>query len=125
MALNPKNSASYNNIAWLYATQRKNLGEALELAQKALELTPNDSNILDTLGFVYYQQGEYQRAEPVLKRAADLAAGNASIFYHLGMTYYKLGRRDDAASALRRSLQLQETIPQAAEIRAVLDDLKK
>jgi hypothetical protein len=41
------------------------------------------------------------------------------------MTYYKLGRRDDAAAALRRSLQLQETIPQAAEIRALLAELRK
>jgi Flp pilus assembly protein TadD len=41
------------------------------------------------------------------------------------MTYYKLGRRDDAAFALRRSLQLQEASPQAAQIRSVLDELKK
>src|SRR5262249_7322994 len=102
MALSPKNAAPYNNIAYLYATQRTNLGEALSLAQKAQELAPNDGGILDTLGFVHYHRGEFQQAEPVLKRASEALTTNAPVFYHLGMTYYKLGRRDDAASALRR-----------------------
>jgi Flp pilus assembly protein TadD len=80
---------------------------------------------MDTLGFVHYQRGEYPQAEPLLKKAAEIAPNNATIAYHLGMAYYKLGRRDDAAASLRRSLQLQETIPQANEIRSLLAELKK
>ena len=125
IALSPKDPRAYNNAAWLYAVEGKNLGEAQALAQKAQELLPEGAEILDTLGFVYYQQREYQKAEPLLKRASELAGGNATIFYHLGMTYYRLGRREEAASTLQRSLQLQETIPQAPEIRAVLADLRK
>src|SRR5262249_5112278 len=125
IALDPKNPAAYNNLAWLYAVQGKNLDEALTMSQKAKELRPNDSSILDTLGFVHYQRGEYQKAEPVLKKAAELAAKNPTVFYHLGTTYYKLGRRDDAGVALRRALELQGTIPQAAEIRSLLAELKK
>jgi len=74
---------------------------------------------------VYYRRGEYKKAEPVLKKAVELVTNDGAFFYHLGMTYYKLGRRDDAASALGRSLQLDGTIPQAAAIRTVLDELKK
>jgi Flp pilus assembly protein TadD len=74
---------------------------------------------------VHYQRREYQQAEPLFKRANELADSNATILYHLGMTYYKLGRRDEAASTLRRVLQLQATIPQASEIRAVLEELRK
>ena len=95
------------------------------MAQKAQEFAPNNGGVLDTLGFVHYQRGEYQKAEPILKKAAELQDKNATVFYHLGATYYKLGRRDDASVALRRSLQLQETSPQAAEIRALLAELKK
>ena len=120
IALSPMDPRAYNNVAYLYAAEGKNLDEALALAQKAQDLRPDSSEILDTLGFVHYQRREYQKAEPVLKRATDLAGSNATILYHLGMTYYKLGRRDEAASTLRRVLQLQETIPQAPEIRAVL-----
>jgi Flp pilus assembly protein TadD len=125
IALKPNDPVAYNNAAWIYATQAKNLDEALALGQKAQELAPNNGSILDTLGFVHYQRGEYKKAEPLLKKAAELVTKNATVFYHLGMTYYKLGRREDATVALRRSLQLQETIPQAAEIRAVLAELGK
>jgi Flp pilus assembly protein TadD len=86
---------------------------------------PNNGGILDTLGFVHYRRREYQKAEPILKRAVELETRNATIFYHLGMTYYKLGRRAEAASALKHALQLEETIPQAAEIRALLAELKQ
>jgi len=125
MALNPKAPQAYNNIAWIYATQAKNLDEALAMAQKAQEFAPNNGGVLDTLGFVHSQRGEYHKAEPILKKATQLQDNDATIYYHLGITYYKLGRRDDAAVALRRSLQLKETSPQATEIRALLADLKK
>jgi hypothetical protein len=49
-----KDPAAYNNTAWIYATQAKNLDEALALGQKAQELAPNAGAILDTLGFVHY-----------------------------------------------------------------------
>jgi Flp pilus assembly protein TadD len=125
IALTPQSPVGYNNVAWLYARQAKNLDEALALAQKAQELAPNSGAVLDTLGWVHYQRGEYTRAEPILKKATGLLTSNATLFYHLGMTYYKLGRREDAAAALRRSLQLQETIPQAEEIRALLVELRQ
>ena len=123
--LNPKHAPAYNNAAYLYAAQAKNLDEALALAQKARDLQPNAGPVIDTLGFVHYQRGEYQQAEPLLKKASELAPKNATIFYHLGTTYYKLGRRDDATTALRRSLQIDDKIPQAAEIQMLLTELKK
>jgi len=65
------------------------------------------------------------QAEPLFKQATDLVTDNATIFYHLGATYYKLGRREDAATALRRSLQIDEKIPQATEIRTLLARLRR
>src|SRR4029453_12391697 len=114
IALAPNDAVPYKNAAYIQAAEGKNLDDALSLAQKAQELSPNSGEILDTLGFVHYQRREYQKAEPVLKRATELAGGNPTVLYHLGMTYYKLGRRDEAASTFRRALQQQETIPQAA-----------
>jgi Flp pilus assembly protein TadD len=125
IALNPKHAPAYNNVAYLYATQAKNLDEALALAQKARDLQPNAGTVIDTLGFVHYQRGEYQQAEPLFKKASELVPRNATIFYHLGTTYYKLGRHADATTALRRSLQIDDRIPQAAEIQTLLTEMKK
>ncbi|MCE5312247.1 MAG: tetratricopeptide repeat protein [Nitrospiraceae bacterium] len=40
---------AYNNLAWLYYTQKRNMDEAEELAAKAVELRPTDPNFADTL----------------------------------------------------------------------------
>jgi tetratricopeptide (TPR) repeat protein len=41
----PQNADAYNNLAWLYCTQRRNLGEAEILALKAIELNPAKEHI--------------------------------------------------------------------------------
>ena len=112
-----------NNLAWIYASRTQNLAEALTLALSAQEAAPNSASVLDTVGFVYYQRGEYAKAEPILKRAAELGARIAPVHHHLGMTYYQLGKKEDAIVSLRRSLQLDEKSTDAVEARRVLREL--
>jgi len=46
----PKNADAYNNLAWLYYTQRENLAEGERFALKAMELNPAKEQIYrDTL----------------------------------------------------------------------------
>jgi len=46
----PEASDAYNNLAWLYYTERKNLDEAEELVLRALQLNPSKQDIYhDTL----------------------------------------------------------------------------
>jgi len=127
--LAPRDPRAYNNLAWIYAAQGKNLDAALSLAQKARELASSPTQramvpgILDTLGFVHYARGEYTQAEPVLTKAYELAANDATIQYHLGMTYYRLGQKDQAATWLRRSLQNGGNFAEAGRIRDLLKEL--
>ena len=39
----------YNNLAWLYYTEHENMGEAEQLAAKAVELSPGSEAFADTL----------------------------------------------------------------------------
>jgi Flp pilus assembly protein TadD len=123
MALAPNDARAYNNLAWMYAEEKKNLDEALTLARRATELAPNSASVLDTLGWVHYARGSYAEAESVLRKAADLAGGEASIHYHLGLASHQLGKRDEAVFALRRALQLDPKNPQAAAARQILEAL--
>lgn len=82
MAGNPRNAAAYNNLAWVYAEKMgTNLDEAEQLALAAVRLTEEEdspykddwlANHLDTLGWVYYQQGDYARAVETLEKAREL-----------------------------------------------------
>jgi Flp pilus assembly protein TadD len=123
LTLNPNDPRAYNNIAYVLAEQGRDLGEALSAAQRAAELGREAPSIMDTLGFVHYQRGEYDKAEPLLRRAAEQLRNNATVHYHLGMTYYRLGRTEEAAAALRRSLQIDERFVHAQRARQLLKDL--
>ena len=84
---------AYNNLAWLYAQQGANLGEAMSLAEKAKELNPGDGNVLDTLGLIYYLNQMYDKAIISLESAKVSLPDNPTVRYHLGMAYYKKGSK--------------------------------
>jgi tetratricopeptide (TPR) repeat protein len=65
LALNAFDAQTYNNLAWIYATDEQvmNLSKAQEYAVKAVEYTlPPDPDYIDTLVEVYTQTGQFDRA---------------------------------------------------------------
>lgn len=62
-----------NSLAWFSATSGIFLPEALEAARRAVEIKPEDSNILDTLAEVYYRLGQPEKAIEVETRALSLS----------------------------------------------------
>jgi tetratricopeptide (TPR) repeat protein len=89
-----------NNLAWLYAEQRRNLDRALELARFAHDRDPKNAAIMDTLGFVHLARREYSQAVMVLQDAITLAGheGTAdetreSLRQHLAQAYLDAGEQ--------------------------------
>lgn len=71
-------SATYlNNTAWLAARSQRKLDEALELANKALALAPNEAAYHDTLAEVHFQRGDRDAAVAAAKKGLELAPSNA------------------------------------------------
>ncbi len=74
----PENVAALNNLAWILATTSnplyKNNPAALRLAQKANTLSMGQHpGVLDTLGAVYADAGEFAQAITAARRGAELA----------------------------------------------------
>jgi tetratricopeptide (TPR) repeat protein len=90
----------------MYAERGINLDEALTLIQKALELDPDNGYFIDSLGWVYYQQGRYADALRELERAAERAKDDPEIFDHLGDAYLKNGKVEEAIAAWERALRV-------------------
>ena len=60
-----------NNLAYLYSEQHGGDKEkALQLAQMAKEAAPAEPQFSDTLGWILYKRGVYQRALALLKESA-------------------------------------------------------
>ena len=61
-----------NQYAWLISNTEGDLQLALRCSQRSLELQPNFSTYLDTLGRCYYAVGDYENAIKYQRRAVEL-----------------------------------------------------
>ena len=71
----PNNSAMLNNYAWyIFKNKIENkYDKGIELAQKAVAISPEKANIWDTLGWLYFEKGDLQNALKSMKKAVELA----------------------------------------------------
>jgi tetratricopeptide (TPR) repeat protein len=95
------------------------LGSLVDVAVRrglgALELHPDTGALLDSLGWVYFRRGEYQRAVEALERASLLSPDEPVILEHLGDAYQRASRSEEAAGAWRRALEVLALDPESAE----------
>jgi tetratricopeptide (TPR) repeat protein len=87
----PEHALALNYIAYSYAEEKKELDMAMDLAQRALQKDPDNAYIYDTIGWIYYQKGQYQKALPWLEKAFNGAYQEGVIIAHLADVYVKLG----------------------------------
>ena len=97
LANEPDNANALNALGYTLADENLNgrLDEAQRLIERAYELTPDDPAVLDSLGWVYYRQGEPQRALDWLQRAFA-AMPDQEIAAHLAEVLHELGRSEEA-----------------------------
>jgi tetratricopeptide (TPR) repeat protein len=102
--LRPDYAHAYNALGYSLADRNERLPEARELIEKALKLSPDDSFIIDSMGWVLYRQGKAKDALDWLQRAFA-ARPDADIAAHLGEVLWALGRRDEAERLLHDAAQ--------------------
>jgi putative PEP-CTERM system TPR-repeat lipoprotein len=101
------NTAALNNAA--VAMHQLKEVRAVELAQRAYELEPNNFAIQDTLGFILLEQGKVAEALPLLKSAAAKATRNPEVRLHYAQALAKKG--DTAAAKQEATAALQNSPP--------------
>jgi tetratricopeptide (TPR) repeat protein len=93
--LKPDHHHAYNALGYSLAERNQRLPEARDLIAKALELSPNDPFITDSLGWVEYRLGNHAQALVHLKRAYA-SRPDTEIAAHLGEVLWVSGQRDEA-----------------------------
>ncbi len=87
---------------------------------KALELNPQQPQVLNYLGYSWVDQGTHlQRALQMIKDAVSWDPSDGYVVDSLGWAYYKLGRIDEAVQTLEQAVQLR---PDSAEVNDHLGD---
>lgn len=93
--LKPEHAHAYNALGYSFAERNQRLEEAEQLVVKALQLSPDDPFIIDSMGWVLYRKGDNQGALIHLQRAFSIRP-DPEIAAHLGEVLWALGRRDEA-----------------------------
>lgn len=118
-SLGPPNPQTLNNLAFLCADCLGDANRALPHIERAVSISPNVPEYLDTYGFVLWKAGRLPQAEEMLLRSLRLRP-TALANYHLAEV---LASRGNAAQA-RTAIQRARTLSPSDKIRTDLDALE-
>ena len=101
-ASNFTRTIAYFEMAYNLAEMEEELDQALEYAQQALDLAPDELKQfpLAAKGWVHYKRKEYVQAVECLEKSNDLGSSPTTLT-HLGMAFLAAGNEDKAARRLR------------------------
>src|SRR6267143_729211 len=93
--IRPEHAHAYNALGYSFAERNQRLPEARELIEKALQLAPDDSFIVDSMGWVLYRMGNLKDSLGYLRRAFA-GRPDPEIAAHLGEVLWAMGERTEA-----------------------------
>jgi tetratricopeptide (TPR) repeat protein len=105
IALQPDHAHAYNALGYSMADRNMRLDEARKLIEKALELSPDDYAIIDSMGWVLYRLGDRDGALGYLRRAFR-GRPDGEIAAHLGEVLWEMGQREEAERIWNDTLKL-------------------
>ena len=97
------------NVKTLMERAEKSISlELYELAEmcltRALEISPKDENILNMLGYIYFQIKDYDACLKCNKKALAISPKNSYSMKGLGLCLTKLGRIEEGIDSLKKSI---------------------
>lgn len=110
---NDENAARCNVEAWRLATapdpKERDPKRAVELATKAVELTPRNGDHWNTLGVAQFRAGDLKAAVAALEKSMELRAGGDSFdWFFLAMARWRTGDQDQAREWYARAARWME-----------------
>jgi tetratricopeptide (TPR) repeat protein len=123
LQLDPNQPLASNNLAYLLANEGRDLDTALKYAQNVRNQHPNDPNVADTLGWVYYKLGRAVLARDSVQFATSKQPDNPLFQFHLGMIYKANNQRSEAESALKKAVSTRQDFKERTEAEAALQDI--
>lgn len=115
----PNHVPSINNVAWLIRKDRAD--EALQLARRAHELSPQDPFVLDTLGMLYFERKDLQQANWFLTQALELNPNDGQLRLHVAQVLIEQGKHKEARDLLVKVIEDSSGTPLEIDARKLLD----
>lgn len=120
LSIQPNHTDALNALGYTLADRTDRYEEALELVQQAHLQKPNNPAIMDSLGWVYFRMGDFDKALPLLEKAFNIMADH-EIAAHLGELLWITNKQGEAIKVWQRGL---EDFPNSNTINSTLERLK-
>ena len=108
IAINDQDAQAYNNFAYSLVERGEDLDYALSLSSKAIEISPQTSAYLDTIGWIYYKLSDLNKAKEFISKAILYDDTSAVILEHYGDVLIELNEVSEALIFYRKALLLDE-----------------
>lgn len=119
----PDNAILHNNLAWLYS--RTGDSRAQDHAKRALQLLPDNPNVLDTYGWILAQGESPHQGLSLLQKAIERSPGDPLIRYHLAGTLALIGQPYQARRELEYILESNQTVVDTQVLEQAIRDLQE
>jgi putative PEP-CTERM system TPR-repeat lipoprotein len=117
----PNNPILLNNVAWSLGQMKD--PKALDYAQKANELAPDQPAIMETLGSLLVAKGDAVRGMQFLQKALDKAPDSAVLKLSMARAKVITGRKDEARKLLDDLAKLGDKFPEHSEVTRLLKEI--
>jgi cytochrome c-type biogenesis protein CcmH/NrfG len=125
VARDPKNVEAWVQLGNDYFDTRQPQ-KAIDAYARALELRPNNPNVLTDQGVMYRDVGEFQKAIANFQKASQLDPKHVQSLYNLGVVYLNdLRQPKKAIEAWSKVIQIAPQSEQAQQARAGIEEAKK
>lgn len=121
LTIQPNNAMVLNNLAWVSGQMKS--PKALEYAEKANQLAPNQPALMDTLAMLLADNGQTEKALELLKKATAAAPQESAIQFNLAKTLIKAGKKEEARKELEGLAKLGNKFAKQAEVSQILKSL--
>jgi protein O-mannosyl-transferase len=92
--------------------QKRQVDEALEQFQKALEINPIYVDARSNLGAALFQRGRVDEAVAQYEKALEINPCHAQANYNLGLALFQKGQVDNAIAQYKRALEINPYYPE-------------
>jgi tetratricopeptide (TPR) repeat protein len=121
----PKNAHAWNFIGYSMLERGEDLDKAYEYISKAVELSPEDGYILDSLGWYYYKKGKTNLALKKLLSAHKLVPEETSIHRHIAEVYLGMRKLDRAKKYLQTAMEHTKSNEDKQKLRQAIEELNQ
>ncbi|MHB9138172.1 MAG: SEL1-like repeat protein, partial [Victivallaceae bacterium] len=123
-AIDKGNNLAKNNLAFLYATERRNLQESEILMKQLTQEDQCNDTYWDTYGFIFYQQQKYSEAKNAFAKALSISPKNLDSLVNIGETCIKLEQNKEAIIFFTKAIDATSNKAEQEKLKKKIEKLQ-